>query len=71
MGEAENEAEKITSRQAKILQLIGEDNSLSREAISKKIKVSESSVYRDIEKLKRIGKLERIGGNKGGYWKIK
>lgn len=55
----------------KILQLIREDNSLSREAISKQLEVSDSSVYRDIEKLKKIGKLERIGGNKGGYWRIK
>lgn len=71
INEAENEAIKITSRQAKILQIIREDNSLSREAISKQLEVSDSSVYRDIEKLKKIGKLERIGGNKGGYWKIK
>lgn len=71
ISEAENEAIKITSRQEKILQLIRADNSLSREAISKHLEVSDSSVYRDIEKLKKIGKLERIGGNKGGYWKIK
>ncbi|MDD3333533.1 MAG: ATP-binding protein [Proteiniphilum sp.] len=71
INEAENEAIKITSRQAKILQIIREDNSLSREAISKQLEVSDSSVYRDIEKLKKIGRLERIGGNKGGYWKIK
>lgn len=70
INEAINEAIKITSRQAKILQLIREDNSLSREAISKQLEVSDSSVYRDIEKLKKIGVLERIGGNKGGYWKI-
>lgn len=60
INEAENEAIKITSRQAKILQLIREDNSLSRESISKQLEVSDSSVYRDIEKLKKIGKLERI-----------
>jgi ATP-dependent DNA helicase RecG len=71
ISEAENEAIKMTLRQEKILQLIREDNSLSREAISKQLKVSDSSVYRDIEKLKKIGKLERVGGNKGGYWKIK
>ena len=69
--EAENEAIKITLRQEKILQLIRADNSLSREAISKQLEVSDSSVYRDIEKLKKIGKLEHIGGNKGGYWKMK
>ncbi|MDR0429721.1 MAG: HTH domain-containing protein [Tannerellaceae bacterium] len=48
-----------------------EDNNLSRDAISKRLGVSDSSVYRDIEKLKKLGKLERIGSDKGGYWKIK
>jgi ATP-dependent DNA helicase RecG len=67
----QNEAEKLTSRQMAILKLINEDNNLSRDAISKHLKVSESSVYRDIEKLKKLGKLERIGGDKGGYWEIK
>ncbi|MDR0748208.1 MAG: putative DNA binding domain-containing protein [Tannerellaceae bacterium] len=70
-NEAGNGAEKITSRQTDILKLIKEDNSLSRDAISKRLSISESSVYRDIEKLKKTGKLERIGGDKGGYWKIK
>jgi ATP-dependent DNA helicase RecG len=70
INEAESDAIKISSRQVKILQLIREDNSLTRETISKNLKVSNSSVYRDIENLKKIGKLERIGGNKGGYWKL-
>ena len=70
-NEAKSEAEKLTSRQTDILKLIKEDNSLSRDVISKCLSVSDSSIYRDIEKLKKIGILERIGGNKGGYWKIK
>ena len=68
---AENEAEGLTQRQMNILKLIKDDNNLSREAMSKRLGVSDSSVYRDIEKLKKLGKLERIGGDRGGYWKIK
>ncbi|MDR1169490.1 MAG: hypothetical protein LBK97_01485 [Prevotellaceae bacterium] len=30
-----------------------------------------SAVQRHIQKLKADGIIERIGGDKGGYWKIK
>jgi ATP-dependent DNA helicase RecG len=69
--EVKSEAEKIPLRQTMILELIRVAGSLSMEAISKQLKISVSSVYRDIEKLKKDGKLERVGGDKNGYWKIK
>ena len=28
------------------------------------------TIYRDIEKMKKIGIAKRIGPDKGGYWKI-
>lgn len=53
-----------------VIELIRKDNKISREAMSRLLKVSESSIYRDIEKLKKIGVLERKGSTKGGYWQI-
>ncbi|HHU97914.1 MAG TPA: HTH domain-containing protein [Petrimonas sp.] len=71
-NEARNEAEEvITTRQLQVLELIKKNNKISRERISKLLKVSESFIYRDIEKLKNIGKLERKGSTKSGYWEIK
>jgi ATP-dependent DNA helicase RecG len=69
-SKAENEAEKLTERQLKIITLINEDNAISREAISKRLGVGDSSVYRDIKKLKKIGKLKRVGADRGGHWKV-
>jgi ATP-dependent DNA helicase RecG len=66
-----NEAEKLSSREAKIIDLIQNDNGVSRLTIANLLSISESSVYREIEKLKKKGLLERIGGDKGGYWKVK
>lgn len=35
-----------------------------------KLNVSKSTVLREIKELKENGKLERIGKEKGGHWKI-
>jgi len=32
--------------------------------------VTEKTIKRDIEKLKKEGKLNRIGPDKGGYWDV-
>jgi len=34
------------------------------------LKVSTRTIRRDIEKLKNMNKLKRIGSEKTGYWKI-
>jgi predicted HTH transcriptional regulator len=34
------------------------------------LKVSTRTIRRDIEKLKNMNKLKRIGSEKSGYWKI-
>ena len=68
---AESDAEKLTSRQIKILELIKKDHTISREVLSTLLNVGDSSIYRDMEKLKKWEILERVGADKGGYWKIK
>jgi ATP-dependent DNA helicase RecG len=39
--------------------------------LSKKLKVNHKTIKRDIQLLKDKGFLERIGPDKGGYWKVK
>ncbi|MDR2584506.1 MAG: HTH domain-containing protein [Fibromonadaceae bacterium] len=34
------------------------------------MKVTKRTILRDIEKLKNENSLERIGSEKGGYWKV-
>ncbi|MDR0941987.1 MAG: DeoR family transcriptional regulator [Bacteroidales bacterium] len=70
--EYESSAENVTeNRESKILDLIGEDNTITTAQIADKLQVARMTIHRDIEKLKAKGLLERIGANKGGYWKVK
>ena len=66
-----DDTENLTSREAKVLSLIREDNSVSRKVIATKLGISTATVARDIDSLKTKGIIERIGGDKGGYWKVK
>ena len=68
---AESGAEKMTVREKEIVSLIKEDNHISRTSIAKKLGIGTTTVYRYMDSLKDKGIIERIGGDKGGYWKIK
>jgi DeoR/GlpR family transcriptional regulator of sugar metabolism len=46
------------------------DNKISTFLLSKKLNITGMTVHRDLEKLKVKGLFERIGTDKGGYWKI-
>ncbi len=39
--------------------------------MAKKIGISKRKIFDNLNKLKELNKLERIGPNKGGYWKVK
>ena len=68
---AESGAEKMTVREKEIIDLIKKDNRISRTSIARKLGIGTTTVYRYIDSLKDKGLIERIGGDKGGYWKIK
>jgi ATP-dependent DNA helicase RecG len=59
----------LSETQQQILNLITEKPSLSRKNISKQLHISESTMYEHLDKLKRAGALERVGGTRG-YWKV-
>jgi Fic family protein len=62
---------KLSKTQEKIVEIIAKDNSISQSEIAKKMKINESTVYRNIEKLKQLNVLERKGSDKAGIWLIK
>jgi uncharacterized membrane protein len=66
-----NGADKLTERETKIVILIQKNNTITRSVIAERLDVGTTTVYRDIESLKKRGIIERIGGDNGGYWKIK
>ena len=50
--------------------LIKGDNKITANVISERLKMSLSSVRRKIRALKNNGKIERVGSDKTGYWRI-
>ena len=62
---------EITEIQAKILKVIESNKSISISEISKIIDINIRNTKNNISKLKQFGLLDRIGKNKGGYWKVK
>ena len=63
------ETTPITTKE-KLLELIETNPSITREALSQKLDISINTVKEHILKLKRSNKLERIGDNRNGYWKV-
>ena len=55
---------------SEILELITENPKIKRSELSDKLGINPSAIQRLIQKLKKEGVIERIGGDKGGYWKI-
>ncbi|MCU0376040.1 MAG: Fic family protein, partial [Chitinophagaceae bacterium] len=53
-----------------VFSLIKQDNKTTAKEISKGLKMSLSTVRRKIKDLKNKGKIERIGSDKTGHWKI-
>jgi DNA-binding transcriptional ArsR family regulator len=57
-------------KRSEILELIKENPKITRTELSNKLGINPSAIQRHIQRLKAEGVIERIGGDKGGYWKI-
>lgn len=53
-----------------VFSLIHKDNKITAKEISERLKISLSTVKRKIKELRDNGKIERIGSDKTGQWKI-
>ena len=60
----------INETQAAILRAMYANNKVSKRELVEHIKLSRTAIDNNIEKLKGLGILERIGSDRGGYWKI-
>ncbi len=58
------------TRLTMILKLINDDNNITTKQLSLLCNVSQITIKRDIEKLKKQNKLKRIGSERTGYWEI-
>ena len=50
--------------------MIKENPKITRTELSDTLGINPSAIQRHIQKLKTDNLIERIGGDKGGYWQI-
>ena len=55
----------------RLLELITENNQITREELSGQLGIRINCVKQQILKLKKEGFLERVGDNRTGFWKTK
>ena len=65
------ESDQIRDQIKMILELIKGKPQISRSEISHKMGLHESRVKRRLKMMVDKGIIQRIGSDKGGYWKIK
>jgi predicted HTH transcriptional regulator len=53
-----------------VFSLIEQNNNITAKEIGERLKMSLSTVRRKINQLREKGKIERIGSDKAGHWKI-
>jgi ATP-dependent DNA helicase RecG len=62
--------ERLAESQRKIIELIRQDPSISKKALSGKIGISSTAIDKNIDQLKKKGLLKRVGPDKGGHWEL-
>lgn len=62
---------KLNDNQNKILSLIQNNPYITRNEMSNKLGITADGVKYNLSRLKQLDVIERIGPDKGGYWKIK
>jgi len=60
----------VEDRLKKIIDLIKDNKDISASQIAKVLDISSRTVQRDIDRLKKQKKLQRVGPEKGGHWQI-
>ncbi len=70
--DSENVTENVTENERfhRIIELIKTNPYITSSQMSKRLNVVRRTIARDLEKLKKKNVIIRIGGDKGGYWKI-
>ena len=68
---ATNNVSTNVSTNEKIIDIIAQMPAITVKELAKMLSVTERTIYRQIEMLKTENKMERVGSNKTGYWKIK
>ena len=67
----ENVVENVVEKRSQeILKLILRDKKISAKQISELLEITERTAQRDLENLKIMGFIKRVGPSKGGHWEV-
>lgn len=61
---------EVSERGRRILELLAENSSLSAKQLAERLNTTDRTIEREIKKMKESEIIERIGGDRGGFWKI-
>ena len=65
-----NATVKLSKTQKKILPIIQKNKFATYEEISKQLDVERTTVWRNLDAMKKKGVVNRVGGDKNGYWEV-
>ena len=65
-----NATVKLSKTQKKILHIIHDDKYATYDEIAKILDVERTTVWRNLDSLKKNGAILRVGGDKNGYWEV-
>jgi len=68
---SEKWSEKWSENQRKLITYLEKNPKATRKELAKKIKINPSAIQKNLNTLKKQGKVKRIGSDKGGHWEIK
>ena len=60
----------VNDRTSDIISLIIDNNKITYSQLSEKLGVNEKTIKRDMDKLKKLNKVERVGSDKTGEWRV-
>lgn len=61
---------EVSQRGKLILELIAENSSISAKQLAERLSTTDRTIEREIKKMKESKIIERIGGDRGGFWKL-
>ena len=62
--------DNLTDNRVNIIRAVHKNNKISKRKLEEVIGLSATAIDNNLDALKDIGLRERVGGAKGGYWKI-
>lgn len=66
-----NDVRKEKRMNTRVLEIITAQTDISLSEIADRLGVSYKTVQRAVADLKKIGVIERVGGRRKGYWRVK